>query len=122
MKIDNKMSDNSDDTSTVNKTAISEKREINEKATLAAIRERQERLSQIKERRKVESNNKMSTGLQLLYNSLKSQNHYLLEEIQEVFKTNLPFNCDLKPDLIKPPYISPKIVSHKIERHMNSII
>jgi hypothetical protein len=101
---------------------VSPKREINEKATLAGIRERQERLSQIKERRKIENNHKLSTGLQVLYNSLKNQNQYLLEEIEEVFKMNLPYNCDLKPEFVKPPYITPKIVSHKIERHMNSII
>ena len=97
-------SEENDLTTPTDKTTINQKREINEKATLAGIRERQERLSQIKERRKAENNNKLNTGLQVLYNSLKIQNQYLLEEIEEVFKMNLPFNCDLKPEFIKPHF------------------
>jgi hypothetical protein len=100
----------------------SQKHEINMKATLSAIKERQERLSQIKEKKdlKKKQEEKMSTGVQLLYDVMKKQNRKLLSEIGSVFKTNLPFNCDLEKDYIKPPYLVPKIVSHKFERHLNS--
>jgi hypothetical protein len=97
------------------------KKEINEKATMVGIRERQERLSQIKEKRKNLQNNKLSLGIQLLYNTLKEQNIKLLANLKEAFETNLPYNCDLTIDYIKPPYITPKIVSHKNERYLNSI-
>jgi hypothetical protein len=100
----------------------SPKHEINMKATLSAIKERQERLSQIKEKKdsKMKQDSKMSIGIQLLYDVMKKQNGKLLNEIGIVFKTNLPFNCDLEKEYIKPPYLVPKIVSHKFERHLNS--
>jgi hypothetical protein len=103
----------------------SPKREINPKATLMAIKERQERLSQIKEKKMkdkdIEENAKLFTGLKLLYNIMKRQNKYLLNDVNTVFKEQLPFNCDLQSEFIKPPYLVPKIVSHKVERHLNSM-
>jgi hypothetical protein len=45
----------------------------------------------------------------------------LLDDLKETFNTNLPYNCDLKPEYIKPPYLTPKIISHKIERVMNIV-
>ena len=102
----------------------SPKHEINMKATLSAIKERQERLSKIKEKKdlkmKLKQDAKMSTGIQLLYDVMKKQNSKVLNEIGIVFKTNLPFNCDLEKEYVKPPYLVPKIVSHKFERHLNS--
>lgn len=100
----------------------SPKHEINMKATLSAIKERQERLSQIKEKKdsKMKQESKMATGVQLLYDVMKKQNGKLLNEIGVVFNTNLPFNCDLEKEYVKPPYLVPKIVSHKFERHLNS--
>ena len=103
-------------------TKTSPKREINQKATLMAIKERQERLSQIKEKKmkELQENSKLSSGIQLLYDSMKLQNKKLLIDVGVVFKDNLPFNCDLQKDFIKPPYLVPKIVNHKLERHLNS--
>ncbi len=101
-----------------------EQRDINMKATLSAVKERQERLSQIKEKnmKKLNQDAKISTGIQLLYNVMKHENIKILMDVNDVFKTNLPFNCDLQKEYIKPPYLVPKIVSHKFERHLNSMI
>lgn len=97
-------------------------KEFNEKGTLTAIIERQKRLSQIKERmEKKQNNNKISTGLEIIYHTLKKQNQLLLDDIKDTFNVHLPYNCDLKPDYIKPPYLTPKIISHKIERVMNIV-
>jgi hypothetical protein len=98
------------------------KREFNEKGTLTAMIKRQQRLSQIKERmEKKQNNNKISSGLIILYSTLKNQNQLLLDDIKDTFNDNLPYNCDLKPEYIKPPYLTPKIISHKIERVMNIV-
>jgi hypothetical protein len=98
------------------------KREFNEKGTLTAMIERQKRLSQIKERmEKKQNKNQISSGLTILYSTLKNQNQLLLDDLKETFNTNLPYNCDLKPEYIKPPYLTPKIISHKIERVMNIV-
>ena len=83
---------------------------------------RQERLHQIKEQnKKKQDNNKISTGIQLLYGTLKNQNKLLLNDLKETFDAHLPYNCDLQNDFIKPPYLTPKIISHRIERTMNII-
>ena len=54
---------------------MSEKRDINMKATLSAVKERQERLSQIKEKnmKKSSQDTKIATGIQLLYNIMKPE-------------------------------------------------
>jgi hypothetical protein len=97
-------------------------KEFNEKGTLSAMIERQKRISQIKERmEKKQNNNTISSGLKILYSTLKNQNQLLLDDIVETFSVNLPYNCDLKPNYIKPPYLAPKIISHKIERVMNIV-
>jgi hypothetical protein len=104
------------------KNSFEFKKEFNEKGTLSAMIERQQRLSKIKERKhKINENQTVFTGIQLLYYTLKNQNNLLLDDLQEVFSSNLPYNCDLKPNFIKPPYLTPKIISHKIERTMNIV-
>ncbi len=95
---------------------------INVKATLFAIRERQEKLEKIKEKNKqliANINNNLLIGTPLIYNIMKKQNQKLLDDVEKVFKTKLPFNSDLKKEFIKPPYLTPKIVSHKLTKILN---
>jgi hypothetical protein len=97
-------------------------KEINIKATLVGVRERQERLNKIREQKKIENenvNNNITIGVPLLYNIMKKQNAKLLEDINEAFKTKLSFNTNLKTEFIKPPYLTPKIVSHKLTKILN---
>ncbi len=97
-----------------------EKREINKKATLAAVLERQKRLEKIKEKtKKKEKSLQMMNGVELLFNIMKIQNIKVLEDVKHEFKSNLPFNIDMETEFIKPPYLTPKIVSHKLERLLN---
>ena len=95
------------------------KKQVNQKATLDGIIERQQKIKQLKEKHKKKVNEKLSGGMYLLYNIMKQQNTKLLKEVQEQFEDNLPFECDLEIDFIKPSYIVPKIVSHRLERHLN---
>lgn len=95
------------------------KKSVNQKATLDGIIERQQKITQIKEKQKKKANEKLSGGMYLLYNTLKLQNTKLLKEVQEQFEENLPFECDLENNFIKPSYIVPKIISHRLERHLN---
>jgi hypothetical protein len=95
---------------------------INVKATLSAIRERQEKLEKIKEKNKqftANINNNLLIGTPLIYNIMKKQNQKLLDDVEKVFQSKLPFNSDLKKEFIKPPYLTPKIVSHKLTKILN---
>jgi hypothetical protein len=97
-------------------------KEINIKATLIGVRERQERLDKIREQKKLENenmHNSITIGVPLLYNIMKKQNTKLLDEITEAFKTKLSFNTDLKKEFVKPPYLTPKITSHKLTKILN---
>jgi hypothetical protein len=97
-----------------------QKREINKKATLAAVLERQKRLEKIKEKtQKKEKSLQMMNGIELLFNVIKTQNIKILEDVRHEFKSSLPFNIDMETEFIKPPYLTPKIVSHKLERLLN---
>jgi hypothetical protein len=96
------------------------KKEINQKATLAAVLERQKRLEKIKEKSKKKTKSLvMSSGIELLFNVMKLQNIKVLEDVRHEFKSSLPFNIDMEAEFIKPPYLTPKIVSHKLERLLN---
>jgi hypothetical protein len=98
------------------------KKEINIKATLIGIRERQERIQKIKankEKQLQEENNKNAFGVELLYNVMKKQNQKVLEDLNEIYKTKLPSNTDLQTEFIKPPYLTPQIVSHKQTKILN---
>jgi hypothetical protein len=95
---------------------------INVKATLFAIRERQEKLEKIKEKNKqftANINNNLLIVTPLIYNIMKKQNQKLLDDVEKVFQSKLPFNSDLKKEFIKPPYLTPKIVSHKLTKILN---
>ncbi len=95
-------------------------KEINIKATLIGIRERQERLYKIREKKKNEENhNNIMIGVPLLYNIIKNQNIKLLDDMNIAFKDKLSFNTDLKKEFIKPPYLTPKITKHKLTKILN---
>ncbi len=97
---------------------------INVKATLFAIRERQEKLEKIKEKNKqftANINNNLLIGTPLIYNIMKKQNQKLLDDVEKVFQSKLPFNSDLKKEFIKPPYLTPQIVAHKMSKILNQI-
>ncbi len=97
-------------------------KKINENRTLSAMIDKQKRLSHIKERyQKKQMNSSASTGIQLLYGTLKNQNQLLLNDITEAFQIDVPSNSNLTSEFIKPPYLIPKIVSHRIERTMNIV-
>jgi len=92
-------------------------KEINIKATLIGVRERQERLYKIREKKKSEENyNNITIGVPLLYNIMKNQNIKLLDDMNLAFKDKLSFNTDLKKEFIKPPYLTPKITKHKLTK------
>ncbi len=112
---DNNLNNYLDDNGSENK-----KREINKKATLAAILERQKRLEKIKEKSKQkQKSHVLMNGIELLFNVIKLQNTKVLEDVKNEFKSCLPFNIDMEAEFIKPPYLTPKIVSHKLERFLN---
>jgi hypothetical protein len=95
-------------------------KEINIKATLIGVRERQERLYKIREKKKSEENyNNITIGVPLLYNIMKNQNIKLLDDMNLAFKDKLSFNTDLKKEFIKPPYLTPKITKHKLTKVLN---
>lgn len=76
-------------------------KEINIKATLIGVRERQERLYKIREKKKSEENyNNITIGVPLLYNIMKNQNIKLLDDMNLAFKDKLSFNTDLKKNLL----------------------
>jgi hypothetical protein len=103
-----------------NKSSSNQKREINKKATLEAILERQKRLEKINEKKqKKEKSLQMKNGIELLFNIMKTQNIKILEDVRHEFKSCLPFNIDMETEFIKPPYLTPKIVAHKLERLLN---
>ena len=97
-------------------------KKINIKATLIGVRERQEKIEQIKKNKEIKNENdknKIVIGVELLYNIMKKQNQMMLDELNETFKNVLPFNCDLQKEFVKPPYLTPKIVSHKLTKILN---
>ncbi len=97
-------------------------KKINIKATLIGIRERQEKIEKIKKEKELKSQNeknKILFGVELLYNIMKKQNYEVLGELNETFKSNLPFNTNLQSEFVKPPYLTPKIVSHKLTKILN---
>ena len=97
-------------------------KKINIKATLIGIRERHEKIEKIKKEKELKyqnEKNKIVFGVELLYNIMKKQNYEVLGELNEEFKSSLPFNTDLQNEFVKPPYLTPKIVSHKLTKILN---
>jgi len=97
-------------------------KEINIKATLIGIRERQEKIQKIKANRQKEveiENDSPLIGIELIYNIMKKQNQKLLVGLDKSFKSKLSFNTDLQAEFIKPPYLIPQIVSHKMTKILN---